>query len=197
MKLNECSCGCGGSSDSCMAKSNKGNLKNYMFFNNLNTIKAAIEALMKLDPEEVDQILSSEHDWASDHIATSKDDIQDVTDFFMNEIKCAPMQMDRAFMEEQYESQVLSFSDFVNEALKKEAGERITHTEFAKIKKGDTVIYNATRFKVAVGGEHILELEKLDDDGKIFKEKKGKDDKGTSVIIKVNYNMFNKNGALI
>jgi len=192
MKLNNCSCGCGGSSDSCMANSSKGNLKNYMFFNNLNTIKTAIEALMQLDPEMVDQILSSEHDWASDHIATSKDDIQDVTDFFMNEIKRAPMQMDRAFMEEQYESQVLSFLDFVNEALKKEAGERIENAEFAKIKNGDTVIYNGARFKVLVGGEYVLELQKLDDDGNIFKDRDRK-----SVKIKVNYNMFNKNGALI
>lgn len=183
MKLNECSCGCGGPSDSCMANASKGNLKNYMFFNNLKTIKSAIENLMELDPEEVDRMLSDKHDWASDHIATSKDDITDVLDFFMNAVHSTPMQMDKAFMEEQHESQVLSFSDFVNEALKKEAGERIEHTEFAKIKKGDKVIYNATRFKVAVGGEDVLELERKDDDGNIVK-------------VKVNYNMFNKNGAI-
>ena len=191
MKLNECSCGCGGSSDSCMSNHNEGNLKNYMFFNNLKTIKNSIEQLMELDPEEVDRMLSDEHDWASDHIATSKDDIVDVADFFINAVHSAPMQMDNAFMEEQYESKVLSFSDFVNEALKKEAGERIEHTEFAKIKKGDTVIYSGSRYKVAVGGEYVLELEKLGEDGKIFKDRKGE-----TVKIKVNYNMFNKNGAI-
>ena len=32
----------------------------------------------------VDMILSNGHDWASDHIATSKDDIEEVYNFLKN-----------------------------------------------------------------------------------------------------------------
>lgn len=63
------------------------NVQHYMFFKNLQTIKDSIDVLMQMNPTEVDMILTNGHDWASDHIASSKDDIQEVTDFLKNEIK--------------------------------------------------------------------------------------------------------------
>lgn len=54
---------------------------NYMFFSNLETIKRLVDELLQMDHQEMDQMLS-EHDWASDHIATSKDDIEEVFNFF-------------------------------------------------------------------------------------------------------------------
>jgi len=39
-----------------------------------------------MDAEHVQEILSNGHDWAADHIATSKDDVQEVGDFLMNEM---------------------------------------------------------------------------------------------------------------
>lgn len=60
---------------------------NYMFFQNLKTIKASVDELLSLDPSQVDELLSDGHGWASDHIATSKDDIEEVKDFFHNSIK--------------------------------------------------------------------------------------------------------------
>jgi hypothetical protein len=60
------------------------NTENYMFFENLKTIKQSIEELMTLDPIMVDQILQDGHDWAEDHIATAKESIDQVTHFFMN-----------------------------------------------------------------------------------------------------------------
>jgi hypothetical protein len=54
---------------------------NYMFFSNLKTIHRLSEELLKMDETEMDNILN-EHDWAEDHIATCKDDIEEVFNFF-------------------------------------------------------------------------------------------------------------------
>jgi hypothetical protein len=62
-------------------------MENYMFFGNLKTIKACIEKMMALDPAMVDQALSAGHDWANDHIATSKDDIEEVCNWLCNKAK--------------------------------------------------------------------------------------------------------------
>ena len=66
-----------------LKKSIKEDVGNYMFFQNLKTIKAAVEEMLKLDEKMVDSILSQGHDWAEDHIATSKDDIEEVKNFLM------------------------------------------------------------------------------------------------------------------
>jgi len=62
-------------------------LDNYMFFQNLNTLKNAIDELMELDQHEVDQILTNGHGWALDHIATSVDDVEEVYHFMANSIE--------------------------------------------------------------------------------------------------------------
>jgi hypothetical protein len=61
--------------------------QHYMFFANLTSIKHYIEEILKMNPEEVDKHLKNGHDWAADHIATSKDDIQEVADWIRNEIE--------------------------------------------------------------------------------------------------------------
>ena len=53
---------------------------NYMFFSNLETIKRLVDELLQMDKSEIDAMLT-EHDWASDHITSSKDDIEEVFDF--------------------------------------------------------------------------------------------------------------------
>jgi len=53
---------------------------NYMFFSNLETIKRLVDELLQMDHKEIDQVLS-EHGWAIDHVATSKDDIEEVFNF--------------------------------------------------------------------------------------------------------------------
>lgn len=54
---------------------------NYMFFGNLQTIKRLVDEMLEMDPSQVDSMLSSGHNWAVDHIATSKDDIEEVFNF--------------------------------------------------------------------------------------------------------------------
>lgn len=53
---------------------------NYMFFSNLKTIKRLVDELLQMDESKIDAMLN-EHDWASDHITSSKDDIEEVFDF--------------------------------------------------------------------------------------------------------------------
>jgi len=71
-------------------------LGNYMFFQNLKTIKQMVDELLKLDEKMVDSILASGHDWAEDHITTSKDDIEEVHNFLMAEKVVGPVGMDEA-----------------------------------------------------------------------------------------------------
>ena len=54
---------------------------NYMFFGNLQTIKRLVDEMLEMDPSQVDEMLSNGHNWAVDHIATSKDDIEEVFNF--------------------------------------------------------------------------------------------------------------------
>lgn len=55
--------------------------QNYMFFNNLKTIREAIDEILQMDAHAVDQLLSDGHNWATDHMATSADDIEEVYHF--------------------------------------------------------------------------------------------------------------------
>lgn len=63
-----------------------GEEKNYMFFKNLYTMKKCIEEIMAMDKEQVDEMIEKGHDWASDHISSSKDDLQEVCDWLRYEI---------------------------------------------------------------------------------------------------------------
>lgn len=72
----------------------KEDLGNYMFFQNLKSIKQMVDELLKLDEKMVDGILASGHDWANDHIATSKDDVEEVHNFLMTKKVVGPVGMD-------------------------------------------------------------------------------------------------------
>jgi hypothetical protein len=75
-QINECSCGCGGEREN----------GHYMFMGNLKTMRKHIDSMLQMDPQQVEQLLNNGHDWAADHIATSKDDIEEVAGFLSNEI---------------------------------------------------------------------------------------------------------------
>lgn len=66
-------------------ENNSDDRKHYMFFRNLATIKHHAEEILKMDPDKIDELLNNGHDWASDHIATSKDDVQEVSEWLMGE----------------------------------------------------------------------------------------------------------------
>ena len=58
--------------------------EHYMFFKNVQNIKRMIDEILMMDPEEVDSVLKN-HDWALDHISTSKDDIEEVYNFLWSD----------------------------------------------------------------------------------------------------------------
>jgi hypothetical protein len=96
------------------------NSEKYMFFQNLETIKKEVEEMLSLDPQMVDAILANGHDWAADHIATSKDDIEEVHNFLMS---------NKAPMDELTKKQMK-----IAKAAPPE--DKITGADFAALRKG-------------------------------------------------------------
>jgi hypothetical protein len=64
-------------------ESNDEGIKHYMFFSNLKSIKEKVDKLLEMDPREVDAMLDDGHDWASDHISSSRDDVEEVYNWIM------------------------------------------------------------------------------------------------------------------
>ena len=62
-----------------------GKIENYMFFSNLEQMVRQAQLLLELDPMQIEKILQGGHDWADDHIATAKENLDQVFDFLMNE----------------------------------------------------------------------------------------------------------------
>lgn len=60
--------------------------KHYMFFSSLESMKEKIEEILKMDKTKLDRMLDG-HDWASDHIASSRDDIEEVYNWIKSEYK--------------------------------------------------------------------------------------------------------------
>jgi hypothetical protein len=50
-------------------------------------LKRKAELLLSADFAKIDEILKNGHDWAEDHIAAATENVTQVTDFFMNELK--------------------------------------------------------------------------------------------------------------
>ena len=59
----------------------------YMFFSNLEQMRRQCDLLLDLDQSMVEGILDNGHDWAQDHIAEAKNNMDQVFDFIMNESK--------------------------------------------------------------------------------------------------------------
>jgi hypothetical protein len=65
----------------------------YMFFSNLNQMRRQCDLLLDLDHDMVESILENGHDWAQDHIAEAKNNMDQVFDFIMNESKSEGMEL--------------------------------------------------------------------------------------------------------
>jgi len=59
----------------------------YMFFSNLEQIKRQADMLLEMDKDVLHQIIENGHDWAQDHVASAKENMDQIFDFFMNEIE--------------------------------------------------------------------------------------------------------------
>ena len=58
----------------------------YMFFSNLEQLHRQTAILLDLGEDAVVNILEQGHDWAQDHVAVAKENIDQVFDFMMNQI---------------------------------------------------------------------------------------------------------------
>ena len=72
----------------------------YMFFSNLEQMRRQCGLLLDLDHNMVEEILSNGHDWAQDHIAEAKNNMDQVFDFLMNETKSGDMWKSEEVMED-------------------------------------------------------------------------------------------------
>ncbi len=77
----------------------------YMFFSNLEQMKRQCELLLELDEDTITEILNNGHDWADDHVTESKNNLDQVFDFMMNEING--------------EGEDMEYDEYVNEGRKK------------------------------------------------------------------------------
>jgi len=66
----------------------------YMFFSNLEQMKRQCEILLDLNHKEIEEILTDGHDWAQDHIAEAKNNLDQVFDFLMNQTNEEGYEMD-------------------------------------------------------------------------------------------------------
>ena len=72
----------------------------YMFFSNLQQMRRQCDLLLDLDEEMVESILENGHDWAQDHIAEAKNNMDQVFDFIMNESKKDGMELSMSIDDE-------------------------------------------------------------------------------------------------
>ena len=77
----------------------------YMFFSNLEQLHRQTAILLELGEDVVLNILENGHDWAQDHVAVAKENIDQVFDFFKNEFE----------KEEEY----VDYEDVMSEGRKK------------------------------------------------------------------------------
>lgn len=90
-----CNCKSSGMLQKCNCNKEEGGSENYMLFGNLQIIKRAIDSILEMDPHKVDEILKNGHGWAVDHIATSKDDIEEVAGFLLNKVNNHSIEVDK------------------------------------------------------------------------------------------------------
>jgi len=104
--------------------------ENYMFFSNLQQIHRQCEMLMKMDPQELDQIIKNGHDWADDHVSEAKNNMDQVFDFFMNETKSKDKQdvtadMDQFSMNEEGQLDEKCWDGYKQVGSKKKNGKKV------------------------------------------------------------------------
>jgi hypothetical protein len=69
-------CGCGEDKDD----------TRYMFFSNLEQMIRQAKMLLDMDDDAIEDLLNNGHDWAADHIAEAKNNMDQVFDFIMGEM---------------------------------------------------------------------------------------------------------------
>ena len=82
----------------------------YMFFSNLEQMRRQCDILLEMNEEELNSILENGHDWAQDHIAEAKNNMDQVFDFLMNETKRGNSGMEMFEDDDTQEDEALAIS---------------------------------------------------------------------------------------
>jgi hypothetical protein len=77
-----------------LMESHEGMSNRYMFFSNLEQMERQCNLLLDLDQDTIEGILEDGHDWAQDHIAEAKNNMDQVFDFIMNQTNGGDEYMD-------------------------------------------------------------------------------------------------------
>ena len=104
----------GGAPAASGSSSSKGELDHYMFFQNLSSIRHYLDEILSYDKSKIDSLLSMGHDWAVDHISTSKDDIQEVAEWIRNEMEAEGTEETMPTEPERTEVEIQGDDDVVN-----------------------------------------------------------------------------------
>lgn len=121
-------------------------VQEYMFFGNLEAIKRKCESILSMDQKAVDGLLNQGgHDWASDHIAVAKENVDQVEGFLAGELasSVSESKSSDALKKEILKSIVkiddsMSYEDFavaVAQILREEYGEHLFKPFMAKLQK--------------------------------------------------------------
>lgn len=105
-----------------------GENQHYMFFQNLETIQHCIDEIMSMDKEAIDNLIANGHDWASDHVATSKDDVEEVANWLRSSLAEEENEEGEEEKEEGEATEIEMIDDVENEDDEKE-GEDETDEE--------------------------------------------------------------------
>ena len=90
-----CNCKSSEMLQKCNCNKEEDGSENYMLFGNLQIIKRALDSILEMDPHKVEEIVKNGHGWAVDHIATSKDDIEEVAGFLLNKVNDHSAEIDK------------------------------------------------------------------------------------------------------
>jgi len=103
--------------------------QHYMFFQNLETIQHCIDEIMAMDKAAIDELLANGHDWASDHVATSKDDIEEVSNWLRSSFAEEGEEEEESGDEEKEATEIEMIDDVETEDDDEKEGEDETDEE--------------------------------------------------------------------
>jgi hypothetical protein len=63
-----------------------GHYQNYMFFRNIKHMRDLLDEMLNYDQEQIDQLLSDGHDWASDHVSAAMENLEQVAGWLNGEL---------------------------------------------------------------------------------------------------------------
>jgi hypothetical protein len=114
-------CGCGEDKDD----------TRYMFFSNLEQMMRQARMLLQMDEDMLEDLLNNGHDWAADHIAEAKNNMDQVFDFIMGEAhgEGEDDSWDNEEREMVYEGMSLKKKAFVSKELKNHLDKNIPLSE--------------------------------------------------------------------